>query len=82
MVQEVGKEFELNVKIEHKENPRFENTESPKFYEYKTEILKNYGYKSSRDIKEEIKYCIKYLLNRKENLLGLRNNIYNNIKFK
>jgi len=56
MVQSVGKLSGYDVKIQHIKTPRNEITDDH-YYNYKTNILKSLGYKPTRTIKEEIKYC-------------------------
>ena len=58
MVKNVGDKFGYNVKTTKIKTPRNEITEDH-YYNYKTDILKNYGYKPTRTIQEEIEYCFK-----------------------
>jgi len=57
MVQNVGKSEGLDVKTQHIKTPRNEITDDH-YYNYKTDILKSLGYKKTRNIKDEIKYCL------------------------
>jgi nucleoside-diphosphate-sugar epimerase len=56
MVQQVGAKLGYDVKTTKIKTPRNESTEDH-YYNYKTDILKNFGYKPTRTIKEEIEYC-------------------------
>lgn len=76
------KEFNINVGVEHIENPRHEITEAPKHYSYKTDILDSYGYKPTRTLEEELIYTMKILHTYRDRLEGLRNNFTNHIRFK
>jgi len=58
MVQDVGRFEGLDVKTQHIKTPRNERTDDH-YYNYKTDILKSLGYKRTRSIKDEIKYCLK-----------------------
>jgi len=58
MVRVNTKKFGYNVKTTKIKTPRNEITEDH-YYNYKTDILKNYGYKPTRTIQEEIEYCFK-----------------------
>ena len=57
MVQVEGNKKGLNVKTTKIKSPRIEKTEDH-YYKYVTNILKGYGYKSTRTIPEEINYCL------------------------
>jgi len=56
MVQSAGRIKKLDVKIQHIKTPRNEITDDH-YYNYKTNILKSLGYRKTRTIQEEIKYC-------------------------
>lgn len=80
MVKEVGnKKFNLDVKGINIDTPRNEYT-GEHYYHYVTEKLKNFGYKPTRTIKEEIEYCFNVLKDR--NLEKLKNVIMPKIIFK
>ena len=64
MVQNVGKFEGLNVRNQHVRTPRNESTDDH-YYNYKVDILKNLGYKKTRNIKDEIKYCLKLVKSNK-----------------
>ena len=74
--------FNIDIKIEHIENPRHEITEAPKHYSYKTDILESYGYEPTRSLEEELAYTMGVLYKNKENLQGLKQNFKNHIRFK
>jgi len=74
--------FNIDVKIEHIENPRHEITEAPKHYSYKTDILESYGYEPTRNLEEELAYTMGVLYKNKESLEGLKQNFKNHIRFK
>lgn len=76
------REFGIDVGIEHIKNPRHENTESPKHYSYKTDILESLGYKPTRTLEEELMYTMEILYRNKDNLIGLQKNFKNHIRFK
>lgn len=76
------KEFNINVNVEHIENPRHEITEAPKHYSYKTDILQSYGYEPTRTLEQELAYTMRILYNNKTYLKGLENNFKNHIRFK
>jgi hypothetical protein len=46
------------------------------------DILKSYGYKETRTLDEEIEYVMFTLFQNKANILELKQNALNNIKFK
>jgi hypothetical protein len=46
------------------------------------DILKSYGYKETRTLDEEIEYVMFTLFQNKSNILKLKQNALNNIKFK
>lgn len=77
-----SKEFGIKVGIEHIENPRHENTESPKHYSYKTDILKSLGYEPTRTLEEELLYTMNILYKNRSSLEGLKKNFKNHIRFK
>ena len=56
MVKDVGYKLGYDVKTTKIKTPRNEIT-NDHYYNYKTDILKNYGYKPTRTIQDEIKYC-------------------------
>jgi len=56
MVQQVGMKLGYDVKTTKIKTPRSESTDNH-YYNYKTDILKSFGYKPTRTIKEEIEYC-------------------------
>lgn len=74
--------FGINVGVNHIDNPRHENTEKPKHYSYRTDVLKSYGYVESRTLDEEIEYVMNILLENKDNILELKCNAFNHIRFK
>jgi len=80
MVMEVGDEFDLDVKTQHITSPRNEFT-GDHYYYYKTDILKNFGYKPTRTIKNEIRYMFENLLPRKKELEPLKNVVIPKIKW-
>lgn len=81
MVIEVGREIGLNVKKQHIETPRVEHT-GDHYYKFITEILKSKGYKPTRTIKEEIKYCIELLLPYEKELENYKDVVIPKINFK
>jgi UDP-sulfoquinovose synthase len=56
MVQKVGYEKGYDVKTKKIKTPRNEITDDH-YYLYKTDILKSLGYKPTRTIEQEIRYC-------------------------
>lgn len=77
-----SKEFNINVGIEHIDNPRHEITSAPSHYSYKTDILKSYGYKPTRTLEDELVYTMKKLYENRDNLHCIYNNFKNHIRFK
>lgn len=80
MVTEIGDEFGLNVKTQHIPTPRSEFT-GDHFYDYKTDILKSFGYRPTRTIKQELRYMFEHLLPRKKELEPLRKVVMPKIKW-
>ena len=80
MVIEVGNKMGLNVRKQHIDSPRSEFT-GDHYYNYKTDVLKNLGYKPTRTIKQEVKYMFENLLPRKNELDLLRTVVIPKIKW-
>jgi len=70
-----------NVEITHIDTPRNEYT-GEHYYRYTVDILKQLGYKSTRTIKEEIKYIYDILMERKEDLEFLKTVVEPKIKWR
>jgi UDP-sulfoquinovose synthase len=81
MVIEVGKEMEMDVKAQYIDTPRAEFT-GKHYYNFITENLTKKGYKPTRTIKEEIKYCLGILSKYKKSLDKFKNVVLPSIKFK
>jgi nucleoside-diphosphate-sugar epimerase len=67
--------------IVHVDTPRNEQTTNHYYY-YNTKILNSFGYVPTRSLEDEIYYSMKYLLERKDKLEGLKKNLIPNISFK
>ncbi len=80
-IQEIGKEFDLDVQKQHIETPRNESTEDH-YYKYICEILPSLGYKPTRTLEDEIRYVFNLLLQNKKYLEGLRSVVIPKISFK
>lgn len=66
LVQKIGNEkFGLDVKIDHVDSLRKENT-TDHYYNIDTSTLLSLGYKPTRTFEEEIEYCMSKLLENKE----------------
>ncbi len=76
------KDFNIKVNIEHIENPRHENTESPKHYSYKMDTLESLGYIPTRTLEEEIAYTMDVVFQNRTILNSLKKNFKNHIRFK
>lgn len=76
------KNFNIKVNIEHIENPRHENTESPKHYSYKMDTLESLGYIPTRTLEEEIAYTMDVVFQNRTILNSLKKNFKNHIRFK
>lgn len=81
MVVEVGDEVGINVSIQHIETPREEHT-GDHYYNFVTKKLKDKGYKPTRTIREEIKYCIEVLKPFKNKLEKYKHVVMPQINFK
>jgi UDP-sulfoquinovose synthase len=57
MVRDVGKRKGLAVSLSHIDTPRPEHTDEH-YYSYRTDILRDLGYKPTRTIEEEVAYCL------------------------
>ena len=81
MVVDVGKDFGLDIQTQHIESPRNEYTDDH-YYNYKTDILKGFGYKPTRTIKQEVAYMFEHLISDKKRLEPLRKVVMPKIKWR
>jgi len=81
MVIEVGYDCGLDVTAQWVDTPRAEYT-GDHYYNFITEKLTNKGYKPTRTIEEEIKYCFSVLLPMEHKLEHLREVVMPTIEFK
>lgn len=81
MVQCAGNDLGLNVEIQHIDTPRMEHT-GKHYYNFVTKNLTSKGYKPTRSIDEEIKYCIDNLYIYKKELDKYRDVVIPKINFR
>jgi nucleoside-diphosphate-sugar epimerase len=81
MVIDVGNEFGLDTTAQWIDTPRAEYTGNH-YYNFITEKLTSKGYKPTRTIKEEIKYCFEVLYPYKDTLNEYRDVVIPKISFK
>jgi len=55
LVTSIAKEFDIETEVKHIESPRKEFT-NDHYYNFKTDILKSFGYKPTRSVEDEIRY--------------------------
>ena len=79
-VSKVANNWDLNTKIMNIENPRIETEEH--YYNPQHEKLKGLGFKSSRDIGEEIEILIKDPIKYKDRLIAKKHVLMPKIRWK
>ena len=78
-VQNIGNKKGLDVEIKHIENPRLEKEEH--YYNADHSILKDLGYKATRNIDEEVGLILDDLIPNKERIQKKKDSIIKSVKW-